>query len=224
MRKYLLLIAVLIGTISFAQENSEPKVTVLGTGTVNIVPDRVVINSRIEHTGNSAAEVKRQNDEVVNEVIKYLRSEGIESKDIQTEYIRLNKEYNYDSKETFYSANQAISILLKDLSKYETIMSGLLESGLNRIDGVQFQTSRKEELQAEARKKAVINAQQKATEYAQALGQQIGQAISINEVQTDHFQPVYRVMEMQAESLEQETIAPGEMEVTVKVNVAFLLQ
>lgn len=224
MRKYLLLFAILVGTSSFAQVNSEAKVSVMGTGTVNVVPDRVVINARVEHTGNSAIEVKKQNDEVVNEVIKYLKSQGVEEKNIQTEYIRLNKEFDYNSKETFYSANQAISILLEDLSKYETIMSGLLQSGLNRIDGIQFQTSRKEELQQEARKKAVLQAQGKAREYANALGQQIGKAILIDEVQTDNYQPVYRVMEMKADSAEQETIAPGEMEVTVKVNVAFLLQ
>lgn len=223
MKKYFLLLAVLVSTFSFAQETSEPKVTVLGTGTVNVVPDRVVINSRVEHTGNSATEVKKQNDKVVNEVIKYLKSQGIEAKDIQTEYIRLNKEFNYNTKDTFYSANQAISIHLRDLKKYEAIMGGLLQSGLNRIDGIQFQTSKKEELQADARKKAMLDAQLKAREYADALGQQIGKAVSISEIQTDHYQPVYRVMEMKQDSAEQETIAPGEMEVVVKVNVAFLL-
>lgn len=223
MKKYILLLTLLAGSLSFAQKNPEPKVTVMGTGTVNIVPDRVVINSRIEHTGSSAAEVKKHNDKVVNDVIKYLKSQGIEPKDIQTEYIRLNKEFDYNSKETFYSANQAISILLRDLSKYETVMSGLLQSGLNRIDGIEFKTSKKEELQAEARKKAVLNAKAKAKEFAEALGQQIGHALLIDEVQTDHYQPIHR-MEMKADSSAgQETIAPGEMEVTVKVNVSFAL-
>lgn len=223
MKRYILLLTLLAGSLSFAQKNPEPKVTVMGTGTVNVVPDRVVINSRIEHTGSSATEVKEQNDQVVNDVIKYLKSQGIEAKDIQTEYIRLNKEFDYNSKETFYSANEAISILLRDLSKYETVMSGLLQSGLNRIDGIEFKSSKKEELQAEARKKAVLNAKSKAKEFAEALGQQVGQALIIDEVQTDHYQPIHR-MEMKADSsAEQETIAPGEMEVTVKVNVSFFL-
>ncbi|NJW54879.1 SIMPL domain-containing protein, partial [Salinimicrobium oceani] len=59
---------------------------------------------------------------------------------------------------------------------------------------------------------------------AEALGQKIGRATRISEVQTDHYQPVYRVMEMKQDSAGQETIAPGEMEVRVKVNVDFLLQ
>lgn len=223
MKRSIFILVMLISAVSFAQDRQNI-VSVIGTGTVNIVPDKVTINSRIEHTGQSAAEVKKQNDRVVNEVIKYLKSQGIDSKDIQTEYIRLNKEVNYNTKETFYSANQAISIQLRDLNKYEEIMSGLLNSGLNRIDGIEFQTSEKEELQSEARKKAVLNAQMKAREYAEALGQNVGVALKISEVQTDQYQPVYRVMEMKSDNSDQQTIAPGEMEVRVKVNVDFLLQ
>lgn len=223
MKRILLLLVMLIGAATFAQEQQNT-VSVIGTGTVNIIPDKVLINSRIEHTGKSAVEVKKQNDKVVNDVIKFLKSQGIASENIQTEYIRLNKEFNYNTKDTFYSANQAISIELQDLKKYEDIMSGLLNSGLNRIDGIEFMTSKKEELQSEARKKAVLDAQMKAKEYAEALGQEIGKAIRISEIQTDHYQPVYRVMEMKQDSSEQETIAPGEMEVRVKVNVDFLLK
>lgn len=223
MKKYLLFLAMLMTAVTFGQDQKNT-VSVIGTGIVNIIPDKVVINSRVEHTGKSAIEVKKQNDKVVNDVIKYLKSQGIDSKHIQTEYIRLNKEFNYNTKDTFYSANQAISIQLQDLKKYEDVMSGLLNSGLNRIDGIEFQTSKKEELQSEARTKAVLDAQMKAREYAEALGQSIGGAIKISEVQTDHYQPVYRVMEMKADSAEQQTIAPGEMEVRVKVNVDFLLQ
>ena len=223
MKKYLLIIAFLTGILSFAQEKPTPSISVMGTGTVNIVPDKVLINSRVEHTGKTAAEVKRKNDEVVNRIIKYLKNEGVPPRNIQTEYIRLNKEVNYNTQDTMYSANQSISILLTSLKDYEKIMSGLLNSGLNRIDGVQFQTSKKEALQSEARKKAVLNAKMKAEEYARALDQNAGKAIRISEVQTDHYQPVYRVMEMKADSAEQQTIAPGEMEITVKVNVEFLL-
>ncbi|WP_324719235.1 SIMPL domain-containing protein [Salinimicrobium sp. HB62] len=223
MKKFLLLIAFLTGIMSFAQEKPEPSISVMGTGTMSVVPDKVLINSRVEHTGKTPAEVKRKNDEVVNRIIKYLRSEGVAAKNIQTEYIRLNKEVNYNTQDTMYSANQAISIQLTNLKDYEKIMSGLLSSGLNRIDGVQFQTSKKEALQSEARKKAVLNAKMKAEEYARALGQSAGKAIRISEVQTDHYQPVYRVMEMKSDSAEEQTIAPGEMEITVKVNVEFLL-
>lgn len=223
MKKISFLFAVLFSIVAFGQEHTSG-VTVTGEGTVYVVPDKVVIRARVEHSGDSPAQVKKQNDEVVNNILEFLKSRGIPSKNVRTEYINLNKEYNYNTKEFSYSANQAISIQLGQLDRYEEIMSGLLESGLNRIDGVQFKTSRKEELTSEARKLAMLNAREKASELAQALGQDIGKAIHISEVEQNGFIPVARAMEMKSDSSSNEqTIAPGELEVTVKANVTFSL-
>ncbi|SDL10313.1 hypothetical protein SAMN04488034_102297 [Salinimicrobium catena] len=226
MKKLIFTLSLFVCIAGMAQEKPVSLVNVTGEGTVKVVPDKVVIRARIEHTGKDATEVKAQNDKVVNDVIKYLKSQDIPSKNFQTEYITLNKDYNYQSKETFYSANQAISITLDDLSKYEKLMSGLLESGLNRINGIQFQSSKREELESEARKKAVLDARQKAEEFAGALGQEIGAAHTISEIENGNYPlPMYRTMEMKAaDSEQQETLAPGEMEITAKVNIGFLLK
>ena len=226
MKKAILTLFLFVFITGVAQETPLSLISVTGKGTVKVVPDKVLIRARIEHTGKSASEVKAQNDKVVNNIIKYLKSQDIPSKNFQTEYITLNKDYNYNSKETFYSANQAISIELEDLKKYEQLMSGLLESGLNRIDGIQFQSSKKDELESEARKKAVLNAREKAEEFASALEQEVGKAHMINEIESGNFpMPMYRSMEMKAaDNEQQETLAPGEMEITVKVNVSFLLK
>ncbi len=224
MKKLLFIFAILTSVVSFSQEASLQVVEVTGNGVVKVVPDQVVIQSRIEHMGESAAEVKAQNDEVVDRIINYLRSQRIPSSQFRTEYIRLNKEQNHRTGKTGFSANQAISIELNDLDSYETIMGGLLEAGLNRIDGVQFRSSRKEELQSMARREAVLDAREKAGELAEALDQEIGKAQRITEVETGNFQPVYRTMEMQADMSDRETIAPGEMEINIKVNVRFELK
>lgn len=206
--------------------NITPAVTVNGEGIVKVIPDEVLIKSRIEHDGDNPQEVKKQNDAVVDAVIKYLKSEGVPEKNIQTDYVNLNKNYNYNDKTYSYVANQAISIKLDNLKNYEKIMSGLLKAGLNRIDGVQFKSSQMEKYMTEARKKAVLDAKSKASEYASSLDQSIGKAISISEVQTSNFPPMYRMNEMKAssDSMEQETIAPGEMEISAKVTVAFELK
>ncbi|RKS50628.1 hypothetical protein BC962_2400 [Gillisia mitskevichiae] len=227
--KSILILFAALGTfaVQAQQINSyTPAVTVNGEGIVKVIPDEVVIKSRIEHDGDNAQEVKKQNDAVVDAVIKYLKSEGIPEKNIQTDYINLNKNYNYNEKTYSYVANQAISIKLDDLKNYEKIMSGLLKVGLNRIDGVQFNSSQMDKYMSEARKKAVLNAKNKASEYASSLDQSIGKAISISEVQTSNYPPMYRMNEMKAssDSIEQETVAPGELEISAKVTVAFELK
>lgn len=225
MKRILLLFALLITAGAFAQQQPQPLVQVVGEGIVRVVPDEVIIRARVEHTGQSAASVKKLNDEVVAKVIAYLKEQGIAARDIRTDYIRLNKEYDYNSKEYFFSANQAISISLKDLKLYEEIMGGLLNSGLNRIDSIEFQSSNVENLKSEARKKAVLDAKVKAEEFAGALDQEVGRAFQINDVESQDYQPVYKTMRMEsADSSGGETIAPGEMEIIVKVNVAFELK
>ena len=223
MKKIGFLLVLLISMSIDAQQQNN-SIAVIGEGIIKVVPDKVIIRARVEHTGNSPSEVKRQNDQVIDKIFSYLKSRGIPSENVQSEYINLNKEYNYNLQEYTFSANQAISIRLDDLDQYEDLMSGLLESGLNRIDGIQFQTSKKEELKKEARRKAVMNAQEKATELAGALDQRIGKAVQISEVGEQDFLPVYRTMEMKSdESGSSQTIAPGEMEISAKVNVVFQL-
>jgi uncharacterized protein YggE len=227
MKKMILLFALVAGLGMQSQnDNSNPGIHVTGEGIVKVTPDKVTINSRIEHEGQSATSVKSQNDEVVDKVIKFLKSEGVAEKNINTDYINLNKRYNYNDKTYTYVASQAISITLEDISKYELIMKGLLENGLNGISGIEFESSEIEKHKAEARKRAVLNAKTKAEALAEPLGQTVGKAFMISEGSSSNYQPVYRAMEMKASSDQasnQETIAPGEMEVNIKVNVAFQL-
>tara|TARA_B100000929_G_C15466911_1_gene406490 strand:- start:599 stop:1285 length:687 start_codon:yes stop_codon:yes gene_type:complete len=227
MKKIFIVLVILAAIPMVAQQNLQRSmVTVTGEGEVKVEPDEVLIKSRIEHEGASATEVKKQNDEVVAKVITYLKSQNIDSKDINTEYVNLNKNYDYNKKSHSYVANQAISIKLRDLDNYEMIMKGLLENGLNRIDGIQFMSSEMDKHKKEARKLAVLDAQNRARELAQPLGQDIGKAVSISEMDFNNFQPVYRmdaVVEMSSAKSGEQTIAPGELEINIKVNVGFEL-
>lgn len=207
------------------QNNLPPTVDVTGKGIVKVVPDEVTVNVRVENTGRNAKELKSLNDRIVNDVLVAAKQEGIAAKDIQTEYVRLSKNYEYNTKTYNYAANQSISIKVRDLNKYESLMNALMDSGINRIDGISFSSSNKTALESQARKKAVENAKMKAEEYAGVLSQTIGKAISISEFrQVNSPQPMYRAMAMESDSSGgQQTLSPGEMEIQVNVNVSFLL-
>ncbi|PKA84376.1 hypothetical protein ATE92_2564 [Ulvibacter sp. MAR_2010_11] len=225
MKKICTLLILFTTLIMTGQTKPEATVDVTGEGIVYVVPDEVNITVRVENTGKNPKELKQENDRVVNSVFAFIKSMGIDNKYVKTEYIQLNKNYEYNTKTYTYAANQSISIKLKDLSKYESLMNGLLETGINRIDGISFESSKKASLESEARKKAVANAKMKAEEYASVLNQSIGKAVSISEFQASTFpQPMYKsAMMAQESSGDQQTIAPGEMEIRLTVNVSFLL-
>jgi uncharacterized protein YggE len=151
----------------------------------------------------------------------------IADKQVQTEYVKLNKNYDYQTKTYSYVANQSISIYLKDLELYESLMNGLLERGINRIDGISFSTSKIKELKSQARIKAMQNAKMKAEEYTKVLNQSIGKAVSISEFSNTNYPgPVNRkamMISSDASAMEQQTISVGEIEVVTKINVSFLL-
>ena len=225
MKRVTTLLIVLISTVMIAQTTPQPTVDVTGVGIVNIVPDHVTVSVRVENTGKDAKLVKQLNDAAISEVFSFMKSMKIDDKDIQTEYIRLSKNYEYNTKTYNYAANQSMKIKLRDLSQYEKLMNGLLQSGINRIDGVSFASSEVKQLESQARKNAMLNAKMKATEYAGALNQTIGKALSISEFnQGNPSPPMYkRAMAMSDESGGGQTIAPGELEVRVTVNVSFVL-
>ena len=108
------------------------------------------------------------------------------------------------------------------------VKQGLLESGINRIDGVEFKSSQIEKYKREARIKAVKNAKEKAVTYAKVLDQSVGKAISISESSVNNYPyPQTRFksanLEFDANSSAQ-TIAIGEMEVRTTVAIVFELK
>ena len=214
----------LFSTVMIAQNMEQASVDVIGEGVVYVVPDEVTIRVQVENEGQDPKELKQTNDRIVTEVLAFIKSQRIDDKDVLTQYIRLTKNYDYQTKAYKFIANQSISIRLKDLDKYETLMSGLLESGINRIEGINFSSSKKDELKSQARVKAMQNAKLKAEEYADVLDQSIGKAIKISEYQINY--PIPRnegMLKTMSDGGGQQTISPGEMELKVTVNVKFIL-
>lgn len=221
-----------ISTAMNAQHNNTnvPLITVTGESTVYVKPDEVTLTFGVETKNVDAKIAKSSNDKLMNEIHQYLKSQKIDPKNIQTDYVRLNSMYVYNDKERQeeYVAVNTVSLKLTDIKQYEKIASGLLERGINKINQVTFGSSKLEQHQAEARTLAIKNAQEKAKSLAEAIGQSIGKAYYISET-TSSVIPYPRVaMEMKAMSYdasseEGTTIAPGELEIKGKVTVSFVL-
>lgn len=232
MKKILFILIILLGNLVMSQNNIhtttiQPTIDVMGEGIVKVTPDEVTIKVQVEHKGQNPKELKQKNDFIINDVLAFIKSMNIADKQVQTEFVRLNKNYDYQTKTYNYLANQSVSIYLKDLKIYESLMNGLMERGINRIDGISFSTSKINELKSQARIKAMQNAKMKAEEYTKVLNQSIGKAVLITEFNNTNYPgQVNRknmMMSSDTSGMEQQTIAVGEIEVVTKVNVSFLL-
>ncbi len=228
-RTILTFVLILTTIMNQAQEKSNPipQITVSGEGKIKMTPDEAIITVGVEYSGQDATEVKKKNDETVDLVIKTIKNKGIPTSDFQSQRVSLYKNYDYQTKKNSYVASQTIKIHLKDLSKYETIMMDLVNSGINQIQGVEFKTSKLKEYETEARKKAVSDAKMKAEDYVVVLGQKVGKAIFISDTTQPNFpQPMYRNVTMKSMEMggANETLAIGEIEVIANVTISFVLE
>ncbi|CCG53736.1 Protein of unknown function precursor [Flavobacterium indicum GPTSA100-9 = DSM 17447] len=229
MKKMILILTLMttFGAMSQEQKNNIPQISVNGEGKVKVTPDIAVITLGVQNNGKDAKEVKAQNDIVIDKVLKYIKKFNIPTADYQTAQMNLYKNYDYEKKKYSYEANQTVTVTLKDVSKYDLFMMDVMETGINRIDGVEFKSSKIEQYETEARKKAMLNAKKKAEDYLSVLpGQKLGKAIFIFDQSNTYYpQPV---MYAKAAAMEvadtRETLAVGEIEVTSTVQVSFILE
>src|SRR6187402_1163452 len=178
MKKLILFVFCLFTVLAYSQEVKPiPQVNVSGEGKIKVVPDQVTILATVETKGTNAKEVKKQNDQQMEAVLKFVKNMNLPQADYKTKRVSLNPQYDYEKKKHTYNATQTIEILLKDLAKYDELMEGLVDQGINRIDNVTFQFSKLTQYQSESRKLAIKEAKMKAEDYVSVLGQKVGVAI-----------------------------------------------
>jgi uncharacterized protein YggE len=228
MKKVLLIMILFSSVVSEAQElKLLPQISVSGEGKIKAIPDQVFISIAVETKGTNATDVKKQNDATIEKALQFITKFKVPKSDVQTKSISLNPQYDYEKKKRNYNATQTIEILLKTITQYDGLMEGLVDAGINRINGVEFKTSKLIEYQSEARKLAMKEAKSKAEDYVFVLGQKVGKAITITDnTQNFYPQPMYamKTMAMDQEVATRETLAIGEINITATVNVSFLLE
>lgn len=227
MKKTFLILMTIVMSATQAQEIKQvPLISVSGEGKVKVAPDQVSISVSVETRGNNSAEVKKQNDEKIDAVIKYIKKANIAKEDYQTQRVSLNPQYDYDKKKTSFYATQTIQILLKDLNKYDELMEGLVSSGVNSIGNIEFKSSKMEQHKSEARKLAMKDAKAKADDFVSVTGQKVGMAYNITDNSQPYYpRPMYAAMEMKSfdGAGARETLAIGEIEIIATVTVSYVI-
>lgn len=230
MKKVALFLTLMFMTMSYAQETKQiPQISVSGEGKVKVAPDQATILVTIETKGSNAKDVKKQNDQKMDAVLKFIKKMNIPTADFKTKQVALNPQYDYEKKKHNYNATQTVEISLKDLTKYDELMEGLVDQGINRIDGVTFESSKLAQHESEARKLAIKDAKSKAEDYVSVLGQKVGKAIVISDNSQGYRpQPMYAAMKSMAMdsagAASNETLAIGEIEIVSNVSVSFILE
>lgn len=170
-------------------------ISVSGEGEVLAVPDMATFSVSVQERAKEVAKAQTTATEKSNEIIAYLRAEGIEDKDIQTAEYSVYPQYEYSTaacsadgycppgKQTLvgYEVSQTISVKVRDTDKAGDLLSGVGARGASTVSGLSFTIDDEDGLKNAARDKAIAQANDKAKDLARSLGVDLVRVVGFNE-------------------------------------------
>lgn len=169
-----------------AQEKAGPRlITVTGEAEIRVVPDEVVFDLTVQTVNRDLKLAKAQTDERLKKLVELTRRYNVTPQDVQTDYISVEPRYrggNETRQFIGFAVRKDLVFKLRDVTKAEAMLSEVMESGITRINDIDFRTSELRKYRDQARAQAIRAAQEKAVALTREIGQKIGKAYSIEEV------------------------------------------
>jgi uncharacterized protein YggE len=162
-------------------------VSAYGAANVRRKPDLVRIRFKVIRLEQTPSQAFRAANDAVQAVRRTLREHGVEDAAVDSSRLGLKSSWSYGTKRKFlgYQCEAAFSIESRALDDVESLLVDLVAVGANEIEDVEFDVGGKRELRAEARRRAVAAAREKAELYAEAAGVRLGDVVHIEDVNPD---------------------------------------
>lgn len=212
--------------------STQNTISVVGTGTVKVIPDETFINISVMTERPTTQEAVDENSKITNNVISVIENIEAEELSIQTTGYSMNPVYDYSSDDKppaiyAYRVSATIEVRTKEIEKLGEIISKATEAGATSISAIGFDLSEETKIQTkkEALTGATRDASDKALAIAQSLGLKIEKIIYISESETLFPGPLLAppgLGELRAEEAASPVILPEEIEVTATLSVVYL--
>jgi len=164
------------------------QVTVLGSGQVQGVPDTLTADAGIEFMAPDVTTAMNQTNDRQQAVINALVGAGLDRKDISTTEVTLQPQYsnpepNGTTTITGYRATNAIQVKIHPTDAASRMLALIVGTGgdATRISSVSYSIADDSQLVKDARARAFNDAKNRADQYAQLSGLQLGKVLSISE-------------------------------------------
>ncbi len=217
-----------IGTVDL--NTQQEGIWVNGQGEVTVTPDLATLWLGVEAQADTVTEAQSQAVEAMDNVMTALTDNGVDEDDIQTQYFSIDQVTRWDDDEIVvigYRVTNMVIAKIRDIDNVGAIIDAVAEAGgdLTRINNIAFSVDDPSEYYEEAREEAMADAKDKAEQLADLAGIELGQPTYISE--GNIYPPVvYRDVGMAPAPEEGYTtsISPGEIELTLTVQVAYAIE
>lgn len=234
MRKYAIAIIVLGAVFLSACEDEtiilsgEPQdqIRVAGTATVKAIPDIATTEIGVQTFSKEVEAAVAENNRKSDAIITALKGLGIAEKDIQTSRFNIYPQRNYwDDKPdeiVGFQVDNMVSATVRDITLIGKALQAAIDAGANNIHGVNFSLDDPIPVRDEARVEAIKDARRRADIMAEAAGIEVGKVINITEM--SYQGPIIMRGEYDDAAIKAEVpIEPGEVELTIQVEVVFAI-
>ena len=213
--------------------NAAQTITVVGQGSVRVVPNIAQITIGVETTAGSVADGSTENQGKMKAILAALKAAGIPDKDIQTTNYSISVSRPQETlvsvvgstevTSTTYTVSNMVTVTIRDLTLVSDVIDSAVEAGANNIWGISFTVDKPDVALADARAKAVADAKSRAEALAGLGGVKLGPVMAISEVIGGGQSPLmYAVAER---ALGGDTsVSPGEVEVSYQVQVSYYIE
>jgi uncharacterized protein len=215
-------------------KTEETLLSVRAEGYAKAVPDVMRIEAGAITRGATAAEALNSNNTLIANILESLRKNSLSFKDVQTSDFSLKPIMAKDDDElrapenqiVAYEARNELSVSLRDVATAGKMMGLMFEAGANNVKGPYFSFSDPSPVIRKAERAAIAESRATAENYADALGMKILRVVRIydREVDYDDYENGGNMpIVVTGSRISPTPIEPGEMEVSVVVQVDFVL-
>ena len=224
----------------------EPTIAVSGAAEIRVVPDEVLLRFAVEDREAKLVDAVKACNTSTAAVLAFVNESGIAAPNVQSDFITIEPVYERPNGEEspvprFFRASRGFAVRLRDVAKFDALLEGILKSGADRVEDVEFRTTALRKHRDLARQQAVRAAREKAVALAGELGAKVGKPVSIHETsgggvrngssgRGDRWATAQNVVQHAGrgdatpETDPDQKLAAGMISVTSRVDVAFALE
>lgn len=224
-----------------------PRLHVTADAYVDVTPDKATLSARLwedtpainqleEENPTALHDARQQLEKRAGKLIRTLEAHGVARDAITAGSLHITPRQIHNAtdngeRETLKRTRveRPVAIELQNIERVSEILDALVATGVNRLEGVEFDLQDRDAATDEALVKALEKARHKANLMAKTLDTQLSRVIRIEETQSPSFQP--RMMAMNAErsdatgsSARQSEYRPGTIRIDAGVNVEWSLK
>jgi uncharacterized protein len=201
-------------------------IAVFGSAISRVEPDIASLNFAVSRLESQPEDAFSRIREDAQKVRTYLLQNGVT--DIAASRVTLEASFAYtgNNQKKFegYRARIEFSVLLHNLDQVDDILTGVIGAGVNELRSTSFQTSRLKDIRADARRRAIQAAREKAELYCEAAGVILRSVLHIEDANPEMLRgshESYTSTEPQSDDETVRAIDPGSITVGAAVRVAY---